>query len=62
MQLQWKLKKTVQKAGDNSEDLCITNSQQYLCIVQLTFCSEARPTADVSMRWGGTHRIKRPEV
>ena len=40
VQLQWKLKKT----GGNSEDLCIANSQQYLCIAQLTFYSEAVPT------------------
>ena len=40
VQLQWKLKKT----GGNSENLCIANSQQYLCIAQLNFYSEAVPT------------------
>ena len=48
VQLQWKLKKT----GDNSEDLCVANSQQYLCIAQLNFCSEAVPTADVGRQDG----------
>ena len=48
----WKLKKTVQKTGHNGEDLCIADSQQYFCIAQLTFYSEAGPTADVGQRDG----------
>ena len=48
VQLQWKLKKT----GDNSKNLCIANSQQYLCIAQLTIYSEAVPSADVGQQDG----------
>ena len=32
--------------------MCIANSQQYLCIAQLTFYSEAVPTADVGQQDG----------
>ena len=50
--MQLKLKNTMQKTCNNSEDSCIRKSQQYLCIAQLTFCSEAGPTADVGQQDG----------
>ena len=34
------------------KNLCIANSQQYLCIAQLTIYSEAVPTADVGQQDG----------
>ena len=41
-----------EETGGNSEDLCVANSQQYLSIAQLTFCSEAGPTADIGQQDG----------